>query len=530
MFFYNRTVHEQRNASSVQFYSTVSNTVSNMILYETDRFFNTAIVEPGLQVIMNSDDITSLNEFSKQSLSDFMETLISYNLMSKYIDSIQVHFTNPDYVITTKGNNYSQYFKTEPWYNAEATSFKKFIPGTNNKEFYILYNLYNKNRVCGKFVFTVTPQFIYTTSFNENITTYDVVITDLDDNILFSTNTDIKISDFNKKAGKEIEIRSSGNYDYISKQIDDLKVHARITYDNSYRWEFFMLCIFAIIFSILLSAFIAFCVALISYKTISGIMHEFNETIEYTDDSDTANHEINYIIDNITEIKNKNLTLEQELITNFTNLNNLQLEMLQMQITPHFLFNVLNNINFLVMSQNGLENPTSNLIYRISDMLTSLLDTSKFIIDLKGELEICKNYIEIQKVAYNNNFDVFWKTEEHLMNCNVPKFILQPILENAFKHGVKSMNEDTRAYIDISVYEKNGCIVFKTVNNTNNIDEELLSEIQKKLNEEIRPNKTQIGLLNLNKRIKLIYGGKYGCNIYSESGNIVTVAKIPLDK
>ena len=530
MFFYNRTLKEQRNTSSVQFFSTVSNAVNNMIFYETDQFFNSTIVESEFQSLVQAKEVTSLNETQKKSLKNLEKSFDSYISISNYITAIQVHLKSPGYVITSYGNNYEKYFNNENWYSYDTTSYRSIIQGNDNKSFYISYNLYDENKVCGKFVFTVSPEFIYSTKFNENITTYDIVLTNLNEEIVFTTDKTLKISEFSHSVSDKMKITTKSNLDYITRKTEDINIRVRIKYDNSYQIEYISLFIFSIIISLLLSAFIAFCVALISYKSISGIMHEFNETIEHNENTDIQNHEINYIIDNITEIKNKNLTLEQELITNFASLNNLQLEMLQMQVTPHFLFNVLNNINFLVMAQNGLENPISDLIYRTSVMLTNLLDTSKFFTDLRGEFEICENYIEIQKVAYNNIFDVRWNTDEKLMDTNVPKFILQPLLENAFKHGVKSMDENDKPYIEISVYEKNGTITFKTVNNTNHIDEEKLSQIRKNLNEEIRPNKTQIGLLNLNKRIKLIYGSKYGCNIYSKADKIVTIAKIPLNK
>ncbi len=530
MFFYNRTIIEQRNTSSVQFFSTVSNAMDTMIFYETDNFFNQMLAEPGFQRLIDEKDFTSLSEYSKKALNDIQKSLISYKEISNYITNIQVHFKKSGYVVTALGNNFEKNFKNENWYNTNISAYRMVVSSDKTKSFYICYNLYSENKIFGKFIFTVSPEFIYSTKFNENITTYDIILTDKDNNILFTTSDDFNIKDFRFSDTGEMKIHTKNSYDYITKKIEDINVYVRIKYDCRYHWEFIMICIFSIIASILLSAFIAYCVALISYKTIIGIMYEFNETTEFNENHEGQIHEIDYIIGNITEMKNKNLTLEQELITNFANLNNLQLEMLQMQITPHFLFNVLNNINFIVMAQNGLDNPISDLIYKTSAMLTSTLDTSKFFIDLKGEVELCENYIEIQKVAYNNIFAAYWEIDEKLFNRNVPKFIIQSILENAFKHGVKSMSKEDKPYIKITVTEEKGEMVFKIINNTNHADNKNLEDIRMKLKEEVRPNKTQIGLLNLNKRIKIIYGRKYGCDIYAKDDTIITVAKIPSDE
>jgi two-component system sensor histidine kinase YesM len=265
-----------------------------------------------------------------------------------------------------------------------------------------------------------------------------------------------------------------------------------------------------------------------SYRALDDIIISLNEIDSTQDISKESMNEIMYISKNILQMHKKNDSLEQQLITSFSKLKKLQTETLQMQFAPHFLFNTLNTLNMFVMSLNGIKNPASKVIVLISDLLTISLNTSKYIVSIRQEIEYCKKYIEIEKIMNENSFDVVWNIDESIMSYKTVKLTLQPIIENAFKHGIKYLRNESRGYLEISAYEEPEQIVFEISSNGPVIEPSVIEQLHKSLDTGIMPENKHIGLRNVNKRIKLIFGNSYGCCI--SSTNYLTIVKVNIPK
>lgn len=186
-------------------------------------------------------------------------------------------------------------------------------------------------------------------------------------------------------------------------------------------------------------------------------------------------------------------------------------KLLQSQINPHFLYNTLDSIIWMIHSEEyeGAAEMVSSLakFFRIS------LSQGKDMIPLKKELEHATSYLKIQNIRFKDKFDFRVEADPKLMKYLIPKLSIQPLLENAIYHGMEGMYDDGE--IIISVYEEDGNIKIDVADNGLGMTEEKLHYI---MHNQVVSSKrgSGIGVRNVNERIQLIYGKQYGITIASE--------------
>lgn len=186
----------------------------------------------------------------------------------------------------------------------------------------------------------------------------------------------------------------------------------------------------------------------------------------------------------------------------------MEFEILQAQINPHFLYNTLDSIRWLAIMQN---------VENISEMTLALINLLKYNISkknanvtLKEEIEGIKNYEKIQKYRYGDTFCVEYYIREETLNCKIIKFILQPLVENAIFHGINTSESEGKIKITSEI--KNNDLVIQVMDNGSGMD------VKDWTDSSIKKNKmhTGVGLKNVEERIKLHFGDKYGIFIASE--------------
>lgn len=223
----------------------------------------------------------------------------------------------------------------------------------------------------------------------------------------------------------------------------------------------------------------------------------------------------NLMIDRINkEINNNYLSQIRE--------KDAELRALQAQINPHFLYNTLDSINWLALKYKA--NDISKMVISLSDMLRLSLNKGKNILTIKEELRQVESYIELQKVRYSNCFDYKIEFDEEILDRKILKMLLQPIVENAIIHGFEDIEEG--GFINIRVIDKKDSTYFEIENNGKLID---LDEINTRLanfdSDEVRKG---YGIINVNERIKALYGQEYGINYLIRNDHTVAYFKIPL--
>lgn len=191
---------------------------------------------------------------------------------------------------------------------------------------------------------------------------------------------------------------------------------------------------------------------------------------------------------------------------------------LNIQMNPHFLYNSLNIINWVCLK--GEQENASKMLLNLSRMLQYTSQNGDVLVPLWEDLDWLKRYIGIMQKRYQDQFEVSMDIPEYLRSLEVPKLFLQPFVENAIVHGFKNYQDSGKIWI--SAEEEENDILFYVEDNGCGICEEDLKEI---LNKE----RKSIGVRNTNKRIRMIYGEKYGVTISSqlEEGTVVTI-RLPL--
>ena len=228
---------------------------------------------------------------------------------------------------------------------------------------------------------------------------------------------------------------------------------------------------------------------------------------------------------NATLTKNKDI--EAELGQRIRLLKKAQTVALQAQINPHFMYNTIDTINWMAISKMGKENDVSKMLNILSQLLRYSLDNTDTFVTLEEEISYTKKYITVQQIRCNYSFDVSWNIPAELLKCKVIKLILQPIVENAIKYGIKPFEDEGNIRIEAS--REDDTVVISVCDSGIGLTDEETEQINKTINEQIIKESKHLGMSNVNQRIILIFGSQYGVTVKSKIGEGTKVEmKIPL--
>lgn len=203
-------------------------------------------------------------------------------------------------------------------------------------------------------------------------------------------------------------------------------------------------------------------------------------------------------------------------------LNETELSMMQAQLNPHFLYNTLDSIKWLGVT-NGVPQ-----VAAVASGLAVLLRagiSGDRLITLERELELLEKYLDIQSLRFEDRFAWEIDVDERFQHCVVPKLILQPLVENSIIHGVANMDD---GYIKLSAREKSGTLILSVQDNGIGIPQDVLDW----LNDPDRDVPGgHLGLKNVDRIVRLYYGGDYGISAYSAAGEGSLVElRLPMNK
>ena len=220
--------------------------------------------------------------------------------------------------------------------------------------------------------------------------------------------------------------------------------------------------------------------------------------------------ELDEIADSVNQMGEQIHTLIEESYKKELDRKISELNLLQEQINPHFLYNALSSISVLAMG-NG-DKVASRAILYLSDFDRITLSKGKQDIPIREELNLLESYLKIQRMRFDDSIEVEYELDESLLDVHVVKLTLQPIVENAIHHG---RDDDSEVFhILIRLFEEQGKTVFEVIDDGCGMDPEKLMQLQNSMNH----SEGGYGLRNVNIRIKLQYGSQYGVYIESERG------------
>ena len=191
----------------------------------------------------------------------------------------------------------------------------------------------------------------------------------------------------------------------------------------------------------------------------------------------------------------------------------LELKQLQNQINPHFIYNTLESIHMMAEINDDME--TSIMAEYFGEIIRYSMNRRVNTVTLKEEIKIIDNYIYLQKIRFDQLFYIENMIPEELLNCEITKMIIQPLIENAVYHGLSECSGNGKIIIQGTRVDNN--LLLTISDNGIGISEEKLEE----LNDYINDNNNSfngIALRNINRRLKLNYGENYNLKIFSVEG------------
>lgn len=206
-----------------------------------------------------------------------------------------------------------------------------------------------------------------------------------------------------------------------------------------------------------------------------------------------------------------------------------QVAVLQAQINPHFLYNTLESIVWLISI--GQSDKAKDTLYAFARIFRISLSNGRSFITVDEELQYIKNYVDVLNVRYNNQISLEIEVEDStLRECCLPKLILQPIVENAIEHGING-REDQCGSVRIELRRCPHGLQFAVIDDGVGISAEKLQQIIKGLNEQVNrqpgdKRKSGYGIFNVHNRLRLSFGRDYGVFYESTEGEGTRVTLI----
>ena len=217
----------------------------------------------------------------------------------------------------------------------------------------------------------------------------------------------------------------------------------------------------------------------------------------------------NEMTGHITELMNQQIENERSL-------HRTELELLQAQINPHFLYNTLDSI--VVLAESDREEDVVDMITSLSTFFRNSLSEGEDIHTIRAEFAQAASYLEIQQIRYSDILAYSIDVSEDIQDCLIPKLIIQPLIENALYHGIK--NRRGRGLITITGGRESENILLRVRDNGAGMDAEQLRQLQNGIYQE---KQGSFGLWNVHQRIRLYCGETYGLSFESTPGEGTTV-------
>lgn len=245
-----------------------------------------------------------------------------------------------------------------------------------------------------------------------------------------------------------------------------------------------------------------------------------NPDIESNDELGIIGRQINEMSSHVSVLMENRIRDEQEKMS-------LEIKMLQAQINPHFLYNTLDSIKWIATMQHNAG--IVRVVSALSSLLKNMAKGFNEKVTVRQELDFLDNYITIEKIRYIELFDVEISVDDPaLYDAKIIKLTLQPLVENSIFSGIEPSGKP--GLIQIHIFSRDQMLYISIRDNGVGISEENISRMLTDTSRVTKHYMSGIGLPNVDRRIKLVYGEKYGLHIESQIGNYTCVTvSLPLE-
>lgn len=287
------------------------------------------------------------------------------------------------------------------------------------------------------------------------------------------------------------------------------------------KFRFFVLFV-ADLFLFLLSMINAFISDKISnpIKRLDGSVREIESGNLDVEIVPSGSYEVEHLGKSIKNMLGRIKVLMSDLVAEHNAKRKSEFDTLQSQINPHFLYNTLDIIVWMIENENS--DKAVNIVTALAKFFRISLSKGKNIITVKDEVEHVRNYLMIQNMRFKNRFEYSIDVDEKVLSYSSLKLMLQPLVENAIYHGMEFMDGDGE--IDVKVFKEDNSLYFTITDNGLGMSEDMVETL---LSKDFVPSKkgSGIGVKNVNERIKLYFGSEYGLKVESEpdEGTKITI-------
>lgn len=287
------------------------------------------------------------------------------------------------------------------------------------------------------------------------------------------------------------------------------------------KFRFFVLFV-ADLFLFLLAMINAFISDKISnpIKSLDGSVREIESGNLDVEIVPSGSYEVEHLGKSIKNMLGRIKVLMSDLVEEHNAKRKSEFDTLQSQINPHFLYNTLDIIVWMIENENS--DKAVNIVTALAKFFRISLSKGKNIITVKDEVEHVRNYLMIQNMRFKNRFEYSIDVDEEVLSYSSLKLMLQPLVENAIYHGMEFMDGDGE--IDVKVFKEDDSLYFTITDNGLGMSEDMVETL---LSKDFVPSKkgSGIGAKNVNERIKLYFGSEYGLKVESEpdEGTKITI-------
>jgi len=271
-----------------------------------------------------------------------------------------------------------------------------------------------------------------------------------------------------------------------------------------------------LIIEILVIVLICYRITRESFSHISQILKLFSDAEKGIYPGENKEHvkdEYDLVLMNVVKFFLNTTFLQSQLEQQKLKKESAEMAALQLQISPHFLFNTLQALNFEIQKQLGGYQQVNSVMDELSSILQFALNPAKHFVPLSDELEKLKKYVGIQKFRFKDAFAFYNEVDTEAMRACVPKMILQPLVENSISHGILPTKEV--GYIKLKAFLRQGELWVTVIDTGVGMTPEQIAENYKNMAD---PESRNIGLTNVNRRLILNYGETAALKIMSRQG------------
>lgn len=502
-------------------------------IYSEMKLFTYSIsLNPAVTDFMNEP--TPIENIEKFDYSKIMgTTYFAY----KYVDSVYLYSEINRYVLSGTHNDIIDDFEDKSWlsnYSNLQNNELAITPRRTDDESagYLSFILIVSNDIgerIGAVIVNLNIKSLLSTVVGDTTPEHELYVLNNYRKLVLSTNIDHMFDKLNQYTYVYNRM-SSPDIDFVNTIKSDSSGLEYISISTKPKNGFPVTSILIVLCAVLLTIVAAFCISIYltirTFKPIHCIMEAIGK--DFTAEKELGiNDEISFIIENINSTIQDKRLVEIELEDRIALLNNAYTVALQAQINPHFLYNTLETINFLAYRHFKSSNDISTITVALSNMLRIGLDSESKVVPLSKELEHLQYYITIMELRYHGKCEFEFNIPHDLMNVMVVKLMFQPLVENAFLHGI--LPSGHKGIIRVTAFEEDKQLIIKIYDNGIGMDKETLRSTQTTLSSDIYISSKHIGINNINRRIKLLFGTDYGLSIESVYGRGTTFTiKLPI--